>query len=335
MTFGIYLKDKVYMLVFQVAGAAFLSVFLYVIGTGISELILILFCWLLILSVYLLVSYYGQKKKITVLNQMISSLDKKYLLAEMLGKPANAVELEYYYIMRRAMKSMTEHVSDAQHRQDRYQQLIEQWIHEIKRPITAAKLICENNKNEQTRRIISQVEEVERHVERALYYARMGYVEKDYIIQEIELNEVVEEAVAKNKQLLIQQDIKIDTEDLWYRVYSDKKWLVFILGQIIMNSVQYKSEDAVITISAVPSVGGTMLKINDNGVGIKDSEIKRIFEMGFTGSNGRTGRGSTGIGLYLCSELGKKLGIQISADSRWGEYTAITLFFPNSNLTNS
>lgn len=328
MTFRTFIKDKLYLLILNSACAVFLSLFLYFTGTGRDELILVLVCWALILGLYLIVTYRKLDKQFSKMKHIMETLDKKYLFPEMIGKPPSAAEQEYFNIMKRAMKSMTEHVSAAERKQSEYQQFIEQWIHEIKRPITASKLLCENNKNDYTRKLISQVEEIERHVERVLYYARLGYVEKDYLIKKTPLNEIIEEVLAKNKQLLIQNNVRVDTSNLEYTIYSDKKWIVFILNQIIINSVQYKTDNALINVTATEKKNCIELTVKDNGIGIKESEIDRIFQLGFTGSNGRNANNATGIGLYLCKELCNKLGIDIHAFSDLNKFTEIILSFP-------
>lgn len=328
MTFRTFIKDKFYLLILNIVCAIFLSLFLYFTGTGRDEIILVFVCWVLILSLYLTVVYRNLNKCFSKMKRIMETLDKKYLFPEMIDNPTSAIEREYYNAMKRAMKSMTEHVSAAERKQSEYQQFIEQWIHEIKRPITASKLLCENNKNDYTRKLISQVEDIERHVERVLYYARLGYVEKDYLVRKTPLNEIIEEVLAKNKQLLIQNNVRVDTSNLQYTVYSDEKWIVFILNQIITNSVQYKKDSALINITAAEKESFIELTVKDNGIGIKESEIDRIFQLGFTGSNGRNANNATGIGLYLCKELCNKLGIDIHAHSELNEFTEIILSFP-------
>jgi len=331
MTARAFLKDKIYIFVLNLSCAIVSCLFLGFARIGRDELVLLLICWALILIFYLLIAYVKLKKRCSKLNTIMESLDKKYLLPNVLDKPSTVLEQEYFNIMKRSMKSMTEQVSQAERKQTEYQQFIEQWVHEIKRPITASKLICENNKNDYTRKLISQIEEMERQVERVLYYARLGHVEKDYIISETALDDIVEEALAKNKQLLIQNNVRVDTSCLHYRVYSDKKWIVFILNQIIINCIQYRKDNSQITIMASEEGRNIKLSVKDNGIGIKESEISRIFQHGFTGSNGRNAKNSTGIGLYLCKELSEKLGITISAKSNLNAYTEMVLLFPKDN----
>ena len=126
----------------------------------------------------------------------------------------------------------------------------------------------------------------------------------------------------------MQGGVRIETEGLDSVVYTDKKWICFILGQLLQNSVRYRGESPVITISARQAGKQVSLTVADNGIGIPAHELPRIFDRGFTGSNGRTRGGSTGMGLYLCRKLTEFLEIQIQADSEEGQGTDVTLVFP-------
>ena len=127
---------------------------------------------------------------------------------------------------------------------------------------------------------------------------------------------------------MTQNNMRVETENLDKSVYTDGKWVEFMLGQFLSNAVKYRSASPVISICAEESDGRTRLTIKDNGIGIPISELRRIFEKGFTGSNGRTLGGSTGMGLYLCRKLAEVLGVHLEADSRENKYTAISICFP-------
>ena len=123
-----------------------------------------------------------------------------------------------------------------------------------------------------------------------------------------------------------------DIHDLDISVNTDSKWIVFILNQIIQNSIKYRKENLKIEIYAKKGKENIILYIQDNGLGIKSSEIKRVFEKGFTGTNGRLiNKKSTGIGLYLCKKLCDKLGMAINLDSSENEGTKVSLIFPNNS----
>lgn len=327
-----YVTDKSGALLLNAACICGLGIFLYMIGNGIGEVAIILLCWLIILFFYFLPDYRYRKKYYEELVSLTDTLEQKYLTAELAKNPISKEGGIYFRIMKKAMKSMADEVSQAQRENEEYRDFIEKWIHEIKVPITGAKLICENHKTDQSRKILTQVEQIETDVERVLYYVRLGSVEKDYMIKEIQLNAAVQNVLARNKQLLISNRILINTEPVSFYVYSDQKWIEFIINQVIINCIKYRKQDSPqIDIMIKQDAQGVSLTIRDNGIGIKESEQKRIFEKGFTGSNGRSNCSSTGIGLYLSRELCRKLGLSISVASVSGEYTAVTLFFPRGD----
>lgn len=194
-------------------------------------------------------------------------------------------------------------------------------------------MVIENNKNAITKSIDEELDKVENYIEQALFYARSNTVEKDYYIRKVVLKEIVNESIKKNKSSLIQEKISIDIHDLDIEVNTDNKWIVFILNQIIQNSIKYrKKENSVIEMYANQGKENVILYIKDNGIGIKQGEITRVFEKGFTGTNGRlSNKKSTGIGLYLCKKLCNKLGIGIELNSVQNEGTEVKLVFPKDS----
>lgn len=182
-------------------------------------------------------------------------------------------------------------------------------------------LICERQKDDRMRRILRENGKVENYVDMALYYARSDEVYKDYQIRETQLQQAAEEALMKNKYYLIQNQIEADA-DCTHTVYTDVKWISFILNQLILNAVAYRSDARPrIRIYTEPYAHGVSLIVADNGIGIGAADLPRIFEKGFTGANGRKRGRATGMGLYLCKKLCMKLGIQILASSREGAGT--------------
>lgn len=331
MTFSDYLSDKKAVLLTCLAGGFFFSALLYLYGITPREMLLLWICYAGIVSGSLCRGYVMLKKRLLYLQSLTDSLDRKYLTAEVAEKPVSSVEKVYFRIVKEALKSMTDEVSQEKWLNEEYRDFMEQWVHEIKVPITGIQLLCENNKSDTIRKIMSQTEQIGRDVERVLFYARLGSVEKDYFIKELSLRDCVMEALAANKQFLIQNGVSVNMENVRDTVYSDEKWVVFIMNQIIINSVKYSGgRPPVITAESMDMGGYVVLLVTDNGVGIKESEIDRIFDRGFVGSNGRAGKGATGIGLYLCRQLCLRLGISIDAQSQQGRYTTLRLTFPKS-----
>lgn len=195
-------------------------------------------------------------------------------------------------------------------------------------------MIIENNKTNVTKSIDEELQRIENYIEQALFYARSNTVEKDYYIKKVKLRDIVYESIKKNKNVLIQEKVSMNLHDLDLEVNTDSKWIGFILNQIIGNSIKYKKVDCRLEIEIYAKQGkeNAILYIKDNGIGIKEGEVTRVFEKGFTGTNGRlVGKKSTGIGLYLCKNLCNKLGIQIELNSILDEGTKVQLVFPQSS----
>ena len=228
---------------------------------------------------------------------------------------------------------MLENVNKYKYIQQDYKDYIELWIHEVKLPIATSKLIIENNKNEVTKNIEEELDQIENYVEQALYYARSSTVEKDYYINKCILKDIVNTAILKNKSNLILNKINIELENLDLQVYTDSKWCIFILNQIIQNSIKYKKDgNSILQINAKENKENVVLNIKDNGIGIKQEELEKVFEKGFTGTNGRIdGKKSTGMGLYLCKKLCEKLGLSIEIESKKDKYTQVKITFPKNS----
>ena len=321
-----YLKNQLPVILINLLGMLALALFLIASGNGIQTVLFILVVWLIVLASCLLLFYFSRKKYLNKLLDMTEQLKERYLLPEIMQEPERADEQVFYQIMKMAEKSMLERIGEVQRERKEYKEYIEQWIHEVKTPITAIKLICENNRCSFTRELMAELENINRFTEQALYYARSEHTEKDYSVREINLSDVVHGAIADNKYLLRQNNVAVTVEDVEYSIYSDDKWLRFILDQLISNAVKYRADQPVLHFFAVKENDRIILSVEDNGIGIPQSDLPRIFEKGFTGQNGRMIRSSTGIGLYLCRRLCDKLGIGISASSE-GKGTAISLSF--------
>ena len=321
-----YLKNQLPVILINLLGMLALALFLIASGNGIQTVLFILVVWLIVLTSCLLLFYFSRKKYLNKLLDMTEQLKERYLLPEIMQEPERADEQVFYQIMKMAEKSMLERIGEVQRERKEYKEYIEQWIHEVKTPITAIKLICENNRCSFTRELMAELENINRFTEQALYYARSEHTEKDYSVREINLSDVVHGAIADNKYLLRQNNVAVTVEDVEYSIYSDDKWLRFILDQLISNAVKYRADQPVLHFFAVKKTDSIILSVEDNGIGIPQSDLPRIFEKGFTGQNGRTIHSSTGIGLYLCKRLCDKLGIGISASSE-GKGTTISLSF--------
>lgn len=228
---------------------------------------------------------------------------------------------------------MNDEVSKLKISSNEYKEYIETWVHEIKTPISVSKLIIENNESEITNSIDEELDKIENYIEQALFYARSNNLEKDYIINRLNLKSTINKVIKRNMNTLIEKNIKINLFDLDYEVYSDTKWLEFIINQLIINSIKYMDKNnKILKIYGTKNKNSISLNIEDNGIGIKKKDIIKVFEKGYTGTNGRIFGKSTGIGLYLCKTLSEKLGISINIKSKEFENTIVTLNFPINDM---
>ena len=200
------------------------------------------------------------------------------------------------------------------------------WVHQIKTPIAAMNFLLDNEEVDQ--KILQQeLFKIERYVEMVLTYIRLDSISSDYVITKINLDEVVKDSVKKYATIFINKKIKLNYVSHETMVISDKKWLSFAFEQILGNSVKYSSVGGEITIETYEN----KLVIEDNGIGIKEEDLPRIFEKGFTGFNGRYEKKSSGLGLYLCKKTLDKLGHHIEISSKVGEGTRIEIIFPKED----
>ena len=217
--------------------------------------------------------------------------------------------------------------------QEEYREYIEMWVHEIKTPIASSKLLIENNSNEVTKKIDTQIDKIENYVEQVLYYSRSDEVGKDYIIKEVKLGELIRKVIKRNHRDFINKKIVLKLDDIPEIVYCDAKWLEFILNQIIGNGIKYsKEKESSIKVETKELSNSVVLNIEDTGVGIIDRYVNRVFEKGFTGENGRIFGKSTGMGLYLCKKLCDKLGLGLKLESKENKGTRVSVIFPKYKL---
>ena len=213
-----------------------------------------------------------------------------------------------------------------------YEEFITSWVHQVKTPIAVSRLLIENNLNSPNKETLYSLEEeldkIENYIEQALYYSKIDDFSKDYLINEVGLDRLVKEAVKKQAKTFINKKINIEIENTDLVVTTDKKWLSFILDQVLSNALKYTSHGGRIKIHGLIEDKAQKLIIEDNGVGVKSEDLHRVFDKGFTGYNGRENYKSTGIGLYLSKKLARKLGHDITIESKYGEYTKVTIIFP-------
>ena len=334
MNFKDYIKDRTITITLLLFAVIQIQIILLIYPI---HLLLRLYFFIVPLAGYFLGIYFEYRKKKSFYEETLgklNNLDEKYLIAEMLKVPAFIEECILQTILHETDKAMIEKINQYKYVQEEYKDYIELWIHEVKLPIATSKMIIENNPNSITLSIDEELSEIENYIEQALYYARSEIANNDYYIKKCNLKDIVNEVIKKNKKNLITKKIKIETNNIEKIIYTDQKWTQFILNQIIQNSIKYKKEtDSVIICKAEEKKENVILKIIDNGIGIKEAELPKVFDKGFTGTNGRIEKKSTGIGLFLCKKLCTKLGMGIEINSIENKETEVKIIFPKNSFT--
>lgn len=206
------------------------------------------------------------------------------------------------------------------------------WIHQIKTPIAAMRLLLQS-KDEKTNNLLLEQElfKVEHYAEMALHYFRLNNMSSDLLLGRCNLNEIIKQSVKKYSISFIEKRLSLSYEDLTVNLISDERWLSFIIEQILSNCIKYTAEGG-ISIEFVYEPEPTLI-IEDTGIGIQPEDLPRIFDKGFTGYNGRMDQKSTGIGLYLCKQAIERLGYRISVTSQVGVGSRFEIYFNNTSPT--
>ena len=280
-----------------------------------------------------LVTYSIKSRYYNQLIKTLEHLDQKSLIPELISWPSFLEGQILYRILKTVGKDMNDQIGLYRRNAQDYREFVESWVHEIKTPIASMKLMIENHPEITNLGIGEDLEQIEDYITQALFYARSGSVEKDYMIRPLSLDTAVNPIIRKNARTFIRKKISLKTEGLDLTVYSDPKWLEFILSQLLTNALKYldsqKDTPPTILIEAHQDHSEVTLSIQDNGIGIPQNELPRVFDKGFTGSNGRRqNTRSTGLGLYLCKKLCDRLGLGIRLFSEPSIGTTVQVIFP-------
>ena len=217
------------------------------------------------------------------------------------------------------------------------------WVHQIKTPISAMKLLLEVEReelgqlicdDEQSQYLLSdnmdsfedELFRIEEYVSMALQYQRVSSTENDFVLEKVSVDGVIRDTIKKYAKIMIRRHIGINYSGTGQDVYTDGKWLAFMLEQILSNAIKYTPQ-GVVTIETAEEKTGFFITIKDTGIGIKAEDLPRVFEKGYTGYNGHADKKATGIGLYLCRQMADKLGHTIRMESEIGKGTKVWIGF--------
>ena len=266
-------------------------------------------------------------------NYRKSYIDLKYLetniLSSMEDLPKSLdIRVEYYQKIIERLHNEVERlkIEDNKKTED-LADYYSMWIHQIKTPIAAMNFLLDNEETD-VKVFKQELFKIERYVEMVLTYIRLGSETSDYVITSIDLDEVVRENIKKYATLFINKKIKLNYVSHETYVISDKKWLGFAFEQLLSNAIKYTKSGGEISIN----ISESKLIIEDNGIGIYEEDLPRIFEQSFTGLNGRYEKKSSGLGLYLCKKTLDKLQHKIEITSEVNKGTKVIVSFPKKDM---
>lgn len=235
----------------------------------------------------------------------------------------NLIEMDYQELIRALNEDRKKLASS---KDAAYYDMIEYytiWVHQIKTPISAMRLLLQSEPSEINGELGEQLFRIEQYVEMVLQYLRMQNMSNDLVIKRYSLDEIVKHAIRKYSKIFIRKKIRLDYEELGYQVLSDEKWLTFVIEQLLSNALKYTNKGC-ISIYMDKDMPDTLV-IEDSGIGIDSSDLPRVFEKGYTGFNGRIDQKSTGIGLYLCRSILDKLSHTIKIETEAGKGTKVKI----------
>ena len=318
-----YLKKNIKVYILFVVFIAIFFIMFYLYNLPLEALIYTgSFCFLtaLIASFLDFVNYRESYKKLKFLEKNIIN-DREDLPKSL------DIRIDYYHkIIEKLYEELEKLTQENRQKNTDMVDYYSMWVHQIKTPIAAMNFLLDNEEVDQ-KNLQQELFKIERYVEMVLTYIRLDSTSSDYVITKINLDEVVKDSVKKYATIFINKKIKLNYVSHETMVISDKKWLSFAFEQILGNSVKYTSTGGEITIETCEN----KLIIEDNGMGIKEEDLPRIFEKGFTGFNGRYEKKSSGLGLYLCKKTLDKLGHHIEISSKVGEGTRVEITFPKED----
>lgn len=333
MSLGRYLRDRAVACVLLVICAFGVAGMFMVLGDGVQAAVLGA-CFVVACGAVVFAYDFARRRRFyDELVRFTDDLENAYYASSLLEEPEFLEGCLTFEALEATGKAAADDVAAHKQQAEAYRDYIELWIHEIKTPIAAAGLMAANLHGPEATKLKGELDRIEGYVEQALYYARSTSLARDFAIREVPLESVVRGAVKKHARFLIEQGttpvIELGRD---VRVFADAKWLAFIVGQLVTNAAKYGATQvrfSTRTEGEGTPAARTVLEVADDGPGIPAADVPRVFERGFTGQNGRMLGSSTGMGLYLVSELCAKMDLGVGLASEEGSGTRVLISFPH------
>ena len=316
--------------------------YMYLIGARKQDVVYAAVLDAILLLITVLVGFFRYSSKVKALS---NALERPVVEQAQLPEATDDVEILYQRLLENQSIARSESESSAAIRQSQMRDYYSMWVHQIKTPISAMKLLLEAEREELGLLICDEEQQaslkelsdnvasfedelfrIEEYVSMALQYQRVSSTENDFVLEKVSVDGVIRDTIKKYAKIMIRRHIGINYSGTGQEVYTDGKWLAFMLEQILSNAIKYTPQ-GVVTIETAEEKDRFFITIKDTGIGIKAEDLPRVFEKGYTGYNGHADKKATGIGLYLCRQMADKLGHTIRMESEIGKGTKVWIGF--------
>lgn len=316
--------------------------YMYLIGARKQDVVYAAVLDAILLLITVLVGFFRYSSKVKALS---NALERPVEEQAQLPEATDDVEILYQRLLENQSIARSESESSAAIRQSQMRDYYSMWVHQIKTPISAMKLLLEAEREELGLLICDEEQQaslkelsdnvasfedelfrIEEYVGMALQYQRVSSTENDFVLEKVSVDGVIRDTIKKYAKIMIRRHIGINYSGTGQEVYTDGKWLAFMLEQILSNAIKYTPQ-GVVTIETAEEKDRFFVTIKDTGIGIKAEDLPRVFEKGYTGYNGHADKKATGIGLYLCRQMADKLGHTIRMESEIGKGTKVWIGF--------
>lgn len=316
--------------------------YMYLIGARKQDMVYAAVLDAILLLITVLVGFFRYSSKVKALS---NALKRPVEEQAQLPEATDDVEILYHRLLENQSIARSESESSAAVRQSQMRDYYSMWVHQIKTPISAMKLLLEAEREELGQLMCDEEPQaafkelsdnldsfedelfrIEEYVSMALQYQRVSSTENDFVLEKVSLDGVIRDTIKKYAKIMIRRHIGINYSGTKKQVYTDEKWLAFILEQILSNAIKYTPQGFV-TIETAEEKDRFFITVKDTGIGIKAEDLPRVFEKGYTGYNGHADKKATGIGLYLCRQMADKLGHTIRMESELGKGTKVWIGF--------
>lgn len=317
-----YLREKagVFLLLLLFGGIFALVFSLFDLNTDAVGYATALCAAMLVLWIFL-----GYRRFAARCRRLLSLREEILLTSEHLPPPDGPIAEAYTALITRLGEELKHRTEEYERRRREEEEYDTVWVHQIKTPISAMRLLLGEKEDEA---LSEELFRIEQYVDMVMIRLRLGSESSDYLLKEYNLDAIARASVRKFAPQFIRKKLRIDYRVPPMTVLTDEKWLSFVIEQLLSNALKYTRQGTITLSTPAPMT----LEILDTGVGIRPEDLPRVFEKGYTGMTGRLDKRASGIGLYLCRQICRRLGHGISVESCFGVGTAVRITFGRPRL---